>query len=67
MCVALGGKPDKEVKANQKIIDDYEKDSKNIQEMLQNAKTLVVKRFNMIHKKGLNCKERVVNDELINK
>jgi hypothetical protein len=28
MCVALGGNPDREVKVNKEVIDDYETESK---------------------------------------
>ena len=41
MWVALGGQPDKEIKNNKQILDDFEDESKGIQEMLKTAKVLI--------------------------
>lgn len=44
MCVRLGGQPDREVKVNQQVIDDFEHESKKIQKMLIDCKSFILKR-----------------------
>lgn len=65
MWVALGGKPDKEVKSHQQFIDYFESETKRIQELLRDSKTFILKRFNTIKKNRINSKERVVIDEKV--